>query len=122
MSKHFSKGGAKRIMARLYVHLKKEVICCVCKKSMEKEWKQWLFHQSRKPSSWHGKLYTLIKEAQTDGSLHGVMLLSRKKIDITLDHRRPVSKGGNNQLTNLGFAHRKCNSLKGDTYFSEEDE
>lgn len=118
---NYSKGGARKVMARLFVHLGRTVICCVCKESMEKQWYQWLFHQSRKPSSWHGKLYTLIKEAQTDGSFYGVLALSRKKIDITLDHRRPVSKGGTNELTNLGFAHRKCNSQKGN-YFNENDE
>lgn len=36
-----------------------------------------------------------------------------KMKDITLDHHVPVSKGGDNSLTNLRLAHSNCNQLKG---------
>lgn len=110
----------KKVVARLY-KLLGECRCCVCKKPMTKEWYQWLFHQSFKPSAMHGAVYTLVKQARADGSFHGVLKLTRKRIDLTIDHRKPVSKGGTNALTNLGFAHRRCNLEKGNS-FSEEDE
>ena len=36
-----------------------------------------------------------------------------KYLDATLDHIRPVSKGGSSKLANLQLAHRKCNTKKG---------
>lgn len=36
----------------------------------------------------------------------------RVKIDVTVDHIYPVSKGGTNEFTNLALAHKRCNELK----------
>ena len=33
---------------------------------------------------------------------------------ITLDHKKPKSKGGSSSLNNLSLAHNYCNSVKGD--------
>lgn len=40
-------------------------------------------------------------------------LIGRRKIDINVDHIKPVSKGGTNEITNLALTHIKCNSKKG---------
>lgn len=36
--------------------------------------------------------------------------------DCTIDHIRPLSKGGQTTLENCQLAHFKCNMLKGDDY------
>jgi 5-methylcytosine-specific restriction endonuclease McrA len=34
--------------------------------------------------------------------------------DMSIDHRKPRSKGGGNERSNLQLAHRECNRRKGD--------
>lgn len=38
---------------------------------------------------------------------------SLSESEITLDHKKPKSKGGSNRLKNLALAHNYCNSVKG---------
>lgn len=40
----------------------------------------------------------------------------RKKIDVNIDHIKPLAKGGTNDIINLGLSHIKCNSKKGKSY------
>lgn len=72
-------------------------ICPICKKHLDlKMYKLYLrikkLEQHKKKKSYRGM---------------------RKKIDLTIDHKKPVSKGGTWDYENLQLAHRLCNSLKG---------
>jgi len=42
-----------------------------------------------------------------------------KKNKITLEHLQPRSKGGGDNLGNLGVAHGSCNSRKGNMSLAE---
>ena len=37
--------------------------------------------------------------------------------DTTIDHLKPINSGGTHEVSNLGLAHRSCNSSKGDKPF-----
>lgn len=41
--------------------------------------------------------------------------------DCTIDHIKPLSKGGTTTLENCQLAHAKCNSIKGDYYEGGEE-
>jgi 5-methylcytosine-specific restriction endonuclease McrA len=46
--------------------------------------------------------------------------LSLDRLDqLQFDHRKPVSKGGDNSLDNLGFAKKEANQAKGDLTVDE---
>jgi 5-methylcytosine-specific restriction endonuclease McrA len=43
----------------------------------------------------------------------GKMRIKRKNIDVDIDHKIPVWKGGTNDIENLQFMHPACNNAKG---------
>lgn len=42
--------------------------------------------------------------------------MTRKRVGLSVDHTRPLSKGGKWSLDNLKCACLPCNNLKGNTY------
>ena len=39
-----------------------------------------------------------------------------KRLKASIDHKLPISKGGDESFNNLCIAHRYCNCKKGDNY------
>lgn len=46
----------------------------------------------------------------------GICGMPMRKQDATIDHIRPLSCGGTNNVSNLQLAHEKCNWDKGNQY------
>lgn len=53
-----------------------------------------------------------IKFMETPKMERGLRVI-RKHIDVTIDHKYPVSKGGTDDIKNLQLMHRICNEEKG---------
>lgn len=43
----------------------------------------------------------------------------RIKVDVNVDHVKPLSKGGTNDITNLALVHVKCNTNKGSEVYEQ---
>lgn len=49
-----------------------------------------------------------------DGMWCGICHLSiKEKKDVSVDHIKPLAKGGSNELDNMQLAHKRCNEQKG---------
>ncbi len=44
--------------------------------------------------------------------------MRRKKIDVTIDHKVPVTQGGTNDIENIQLMHKGCNNERGDRKFT----
>jgi 5-methylcytosine-specific restriction endonuclease McrA len=53
---------------------------------------------------------------ERDGGVCGVCGLSVAKREMSLDHIRPLSKGGEHSYRNIQLTHGRCNSSKGATF------
>lgn len=95
------KGVPKEIYAALIVIQKP--VCPICDESIEveiDEYKLWL------------------EESKTARNKFGYTK-RRGEIDLNVDHLIPVSRGGQNDITNLRLVHRQCNTNKGDCTLEE---
>lgn len=53
---------------------------------------------------------------QAIGKLERICIMCETKKDLTIDHIKPLSKGGTNDINNLQILCRKCNATKGAKY------
>jgi len=83
----------KKKMYQKLANKKKGLICYICKKSLRIEWREYEYWLSNNGS-------------QED----------RQKIDLSIDHVRPRSKGGSEEISNLRLVHKTCNCSKADNY------
>lgn len=58
------------------------------------------------------KLYMKLKKLERNSKKKSYRGM-RKKIDLSIDHIKPKSKGGTWDIENLQLTHKRCNSLKG---------
>lgn len=58
------------------------------------------------------KLYIRLKKLERNNKKKSYRGM-RKKIDLSIDHIIPKSKGGTWDYKNLQLTHKRCNSLKG---------
>jgi 5-methylcytosine-specific restriction endonuclease McrA len=74
----------------------------------------------------------LLAEAEFDSTITLEAVIERDKYtcqlcnepcsreDASIDHRKPLSKGGNHTWDNIQLAHKRCNSSKKDKYDERE--
>lgn len=77
-------------------------------------WYEWHWRRGLNPNGGGGLQGTLRRQViERDGFVCGLCLEPVEADDIHIDHIRPRSLGGGDDLANLQVAHRACNLRKG---------